>query len=429
MPASLLLLGSAATAALLLGVVWGALGLGYRYCRRVYPERARRIDPGYAPRVALVCPCKGIDERTEANARRLLMQDYPDYTVTFVTESAEDPAVPTLARIVAEFPRARHRIAGRARHHTQKIHNILCGMLATETAGAEVLASVDIDMEVCGADWLRRLVAPLSDEKVALSTAFFRIATEGRHPVEQLCAQVTTLMELGIAAWRGWLFGGSFALRRTDFDVLGVRRIWHRALAEDVWLTLEVMRRGLEVVYVPSALSTNIPTRRLRSLWIWLTRQLQANKHFTLMFWPLLILLGAGSALLCGTPLFFGFARERPELLVPVLLGALTAIGLTAALVLVGRRPLAGGTPRPFHPTLLLIPFVIPLIFAAMVVVALRRHLIWAGIRYELAPDSSVLRVVFPDEALPDQSSSAARTRSTSHSAASPLKTASAARK
>ncbi len=51
-----------------------------------------RAGPRWFPKVTLIAPCCGLDEGFEENIRAVLSQDYPDYEVIFVTESAADPA-------------------------------------------------------------------------------------------------------------------------------------------------------------------------------------------------------------------------------------------------------------------------------------------------------------------------------------------------
>src|SRR5438445_13403954 len=46
----------------------------------------------YAPRVALICPVKGIEEDLESNLLALTYFDYPQYEIFFAIATAEDPA-------------------------------------------------------------------------------------------------------------------------------------------------------------------------------------------------------------------------------------------------------------------------------------------------------------------------------------------------
>ncbi|KKK47409.1 hypothetical protein LCGC14_3155500, partial [marine sediment metagenome] len=57
-------------------------------------------------RAAVFAPCKGVDVDLEENLCALLRQDYDDYEVTFIVESADDPACPVIRRLMAEHPSA-----------------------------------------------------------------------------------------------------------------------------------------------------------------------------------------------------------------------------------------------------------------------------------------------------------------------------------
>jgi cellulose synthase/poly-beta-1,6-N-acetylglucosamine synthase-like glycosyltransferase len=77
-------------------------------------------------RVLLCAPCKGHDLNLEDNLRSLLEQDYDDYEVSFIVESADDPACAVIRRVMAAHPWMSSRliVAGRATESGQKVHNL-----------------------------------------------------------------------------------------------------------------------------------------------------------------------------------------------------------------------------------------------------------------------------------------------------------------
>ena len=75
--------------------------------------RRRTIAPPslYGPRVALICPVKGMEEDLEANLLALTYFDYPQYEIFFAIATAEDPAYRERPRIVAgAVERHNHRL-------------------------------------------------------------------------------------------------------------------------------------------------------------------------------------------------------------------------------------------------------------------------------------------------------------------------------
>ena len=56
-----------------------------RYARASFKQELKRPGSGL---VAVIVPCKGVEFSLADNLRRLLVQDYDDYEVHFVVESA-----------------------------------------------------------------------------------------------------------------------------------------------------------------------------------------------------------------------------------------------------------------------------------------------------------------------------------------------------
>ena len=58
-----------------------------------YARRRMRTDPGFhAPRVAVLCPCKGVESGLERNLVSLTEFNHQNYEVFFILASANDPA-------------------------------------------------------------------------------------------------------------------------------------------------------------------------------------------------------------------------------------------------------------------------------------------------------------------------------------------------
>src|SRR5207245_8540610 len=107
---------------ILLGVylIWqGLQWLGY-VRRRLHP------DPGfYAPRVAVLCPCKGIEPGLERNLISLTEFERQNYEIFFILASDKDPARSIIDR-VAKNSRVKSRIliAGKAVDCGEKVNNL-----------------------------------------------------------------------------------------------------------------------------------------------------------------------------------------------------------------------------------------------------------------------------------------------------------------
>src|SRR5690348_15989527 len=99
----------------------------------------------YTPRVALVCPVKGMEEDLESNLLSLTQFDYPQYEIFFAIATADDPAYRVLERVVAASKRPAHIVrAGRTLDCSDKVHN-LTAAVAEIGEQFEVLVFTDSD--------------------------------------------------------------------------------------------------------------------------------------------------------------------------------------------------------------------------------------------------------------------------------------------
>jgi ceramide glucosyltransferase len=82
--------------------LWGARDFS-RYSRRI--AAAMADGPGYAPNVSILKPLKGVDARMYAGFVSHCAQQYAGkFEILFGVSSMDDPAVPEIERLRAEFP-------------------------------------------------------------------------------------------------------------------------------------------------------------------------------------------------------------------------------------------------------------------------------------------------------------------------------------
>jgi ceramide glucosyltransferase len=70
----------------------------------LWVTRRRRGLPDFTPPVTIFKPLKGCDEGLEENLRSFFRIDYPVYQLLFGVADADDPAIPVVQRLLAEFP-------------------------------------------------------------------------------------------------------------------------------------------------------------------------------------------------------------------------------------------------------------------------------------------------------------------------------------
>lgn len=319
----------------------GALVDGYRFRRFV--RRRLRVPPlDYHPRVTVILPSKGVDAGFEENVRAFLDQDYPGYQVIFSVASTKDPAHAALAamleregaRLEARGVRASIVVAGFSDERGEKVHNLLQALGALDAA-TEVLAFADVDAHP-RKDWLRALVSPLCDPEVTVSTGF-----RWYLPGESLASQLRAAWDTSIATMLGehrqnFAWGGSMALRVSDFRRLRIaEKYWARTVSDDYGVTRAARDAEGFIRFEPRCLVASRDDSSLVDFFRWSTRQIILTRVYAPHLWwmglasyllyagtflsgaALLVLPGVpggvriGVTLFLGAVLFLGVAKGR----------------------------------------------------------------------------------------------------------------------
>lgn len=220
--------------------------------RRFVPKRLRDTRGStQGPKVALLSPCKGLDIDLEDNLRCLFNQDYENYEILFLVESADDPACETIHKLIDQHPGvpARVIVAGRAENCGQKVHNLLAGVDAT-TDDVAYLAFVDSDARP-RSGWLKLLVRRLDHPRVAATTGY-RCLVPLRNSLPNLILGSINTYILSIYGSGGMhpIWGGSWAIRREVFLQL-LRPAWPGTLSDDVVAAAKLRKAGHRIEYEP----------------------------------------------------------------------------------------------------------------------------------------------------------------------------------
>jgi len=341
------------------------------HIRSFRPRSARR------PRVVVLCPCKGIDDEFEKNVKSILDQDYPDFRVIFVVESADDPAFAVLQSLGATV-----LAAGAATDRGQKVHNLIHAV-ENASGGADVLAFCDADARF-PRHWLRDLAAPLDASGVGVATGYRWYAPEPRSLPSLArsiwnASVVTALGDHG----RNFAWGGSMALRRDVFERIGVRSAWDGTVSDDYAVTRAVRAAGLKIVFVPTCLVPSYGRCTWRELLEFTTRQIVITRIYEPGMWRM--------ALWSHT--IFNAAFWSSAILAPSRLDAAAAwvviYGLSTVKAWIRLRAVACVVPatalskhRWFY--ILGAPLAALLFEYNLIRSAFTRDIVWRGIRYKL---------------------------------------------
>ena len=250
----------------------------------------RRLSAGtglyaYAPRVALICPVKGMEEDLESNLLALTQFDYTQYEIFFAIATAEDPAYRVLERVASASKRPVHIIrAGRALDCSDKVHN-LTAAVGQANEQFDVLVFTDSDGRP-PRRWLARLVAPLADANVGAATTFRWLFPKQRGFWSALAAawSGSAATYLGEGK-RNFCWGGGTAIKRQRFDELRILNDWRGAASDDYVLTRALQNNGLRIAFVPECLVPSPCVYDVRTFFEFTNRQFVITRIYAPKLW------------------------------------------------------------------------------------------------------------------------------------------------
>jgi len=358
-----------------------------------YVRRRLKTDPGfYAPRTAVICPCRGMESGLERNLVALCEFDHQNYEVFFVLASESDPAYGIVKRVAASSRvKAQVFVAGKPENCSEKVNNLRYAVeqLLPEF---EVLVFADSDGRP-GKSWLHRLVAPLADSRIGATTTMrWFIPNHGDLATALLAAWNASVVTMLGGHSRNFCWGGGTAIRRPVFEEIGMLDVWQYSFSDDYSLTMMIDRTGRPIVFLPECLTVSYVQTDFPGLLEFTNRQVRITRvyrpqmwatafatHFLYCFTLLFGLYVALSLMLASRPAFHIATLVALPLLFAAIRGAIRVIGVTEALPS-ARTQVMGQSwiyivLAIFVPLLYLVNFISSLI---------GRRLRWRGIEYEL---------------------------------------------
>jgi ceramide glucosyltransferase len=242
--------------------------------------RRRPTPAGFAPSVSILKPVKGLDPGMYEAFVSHCRQDYPaDYEILFGVSSLDDPAVPAIERLQAEFPdRGIHLI-----HTPEQLGpNGKMGNVAQLAPHAryEYLLVNDSDIRV-SPRYLTRVMAEFAPQPatkpVGLVTAPYRGHAHGPSGSESRPTLGSRLEALGISTdfFAGVLtslkldgeirfgLGSTLAVTRPALDAIGGFAPLTQSLADDYELGHRIAQAGFAVALTPEIVDTSVPAYTL----------------------------------------------------------------------------------------------------------------------------------------------------------------------
>ncbi len=294
-------------------------GLGYlalslwseaRYLRR---RRARMAKPlgSFTPPVSILKPLRGSDRQMYESFRSHCLQDYPQYEIVFGVNDANDAAVADVERLQREFPRHNLRlvICPEPVGGNRKVANLV-HMFKEAKYDLFVINDSDIRVE---RDYLRRVLAPMSDAKVGMVTALYRaeagLSLASRMEAVTIASDFAGGVLCAVELEGGLHFGlgSTLAFPRDAAEAIGGLEALVDYLADDHELGRMIADAGYKIALSESVVETFLPDYGWRAMfqhqlrWARTIRDLRKWGYIGVLMtfglpWAMLAALFAGAA-------------------------------------------------------------------------------------------------------------------------------------
>jgi ceramide glucosyltransferase len=222
------------------------------------------------PPVSILKPVRGVDFASYENYASFCRQDYPEFEILFCVNELDDPAVPLIRNLMAEFSERRVKLFSGAQQigSNRKVNNLV--LLARE-AKYELLAQSDGDVRV-GPNYLRELAAPFEQSETGVVSCFYRGVAEPNlwAEIEALGAATDFSAGVLVADWmEGVTFalGASVATTKTWLAKIGGYEAMANVLADDYEIGNRVAKAGGQVMVSREAVATMYPALTFGKFW------------------------------------------------------------------------------------------------------------------------------------------------------------------
>lgn len=250
-----------------------------------------------SPSVGVFVPCKGIFPGLKENLEAVACQEYKNFTVTFISESHEDPANRAIQHVVRQYPHCQHLVSGLARSCGQKNHNLLRGL--AQNSGSEVFVFCDADIRP-SPKWLSTLVSPLGSDDVSVATGFVWIT-----PFQQTLAGILHSMMVAYEAVfmsnnsMRLAWGGAMAIRSDTLRQLRVAEEWNRTASDDLTLSHLLRDKKAKKVHNPRCVvKSGESMSSIHQVIEWFTRQILFLKFYLRSLWLIALAVYIPSSLI-----------------------------------------------------------------------------------------------------------------------------------
>lgn len=231
-----------------------------------------KLPENQLPPVSILKPLKGIDPEIWESFCSHCEQDYPEFQLIFGVSDPCDPAIEIVRKLQAKYPNL-------------SIDLIVCKLLLganikvsnltqmLSAARHDLLLINDSDIRV-SSDYLRNVIAPLSDASVGLVTCLYRGIASPTVGSRLEALGISTDFVPGVLSARflenGLHFGlgSTLAFRRRDLETIGGFEVLLDYLADDYELGRRIAASGKRVELSATIVTTFLPAYTLRQFFL-----------------------------------------------------------------------------------------------------------------------------------------------------------------
>ena len=336
--------------------------------------------------VSIMIPLHGADFEAYENYARFCLLDYPEFQIVFGVRNANDTSVPIVRKLMTDFPDRDIAlvISDQTIGQNLKISN-LQNMLARVKHEQIVIVDSDIRVE---RDYLRKVLAPLSDPRIGLVTCLYRAAKTSDFGAKLEAVGITGEFASGVLmAWMlegvKFALGSTMATTRERLAAIGGFPVLADYLADDFMLGNLIASDGYEV-----KLSQYVVETAMSPIGFWGMMRHQIRwARSTRISRPLGYL---GLILTYGTALALLLVAVDGGSIFSLVLLAITLVIRLSMAWLIGVKWLGDGLLRKY---LWLVPVRDLLSFLIWCISWVGRRVEWRGRKYEVARDGTMIQV------------------------------------
>jgi ceramide glucosyltransferase len=186
------------------------------------PRRAAPQD--YFPPISILKPIHGLDREAYENYASFCLQDYPEFEILFCVTDDNDPAIPVIQKLIADFPaRPIRLLTGSEPLGASDKVNKLCRMVRESRHEIVIVSDSDVRVE---SGFLRAVAAPFADPATSGVTCLYRGLTDGGFAADLEALGSSADFAPGVLL--AWLLGNE----KLDFMLGAVMATTKKHLAE-----------------------------------------------------------------------------------------------------------------------------------------------------------------------------------------------------